>query len=580
MQLLEQVHMEHFVIARHEAATIRRNNERSAGRGHPGSQITLSTGTGASRWWLATPLAATLIFLGGCNPAPKYVRPPALVPSLYKEASPQLYKEGAGWTVAQPSDDKIRDKWWEIYGDPELDALEEQVAGANQNVIAAAAAFQQARAQIRSARASLYPTVSTSPSYLRSKEVLANIPSNLLPGHSSGPLAFTYSEYDAPVDVSYELDLWHRVRNTVAENVSNAQASAAELATALLSNQAELAQDYFELRSYDARRTILADTVAADEDALKLTRTLFRTGLESDEDVTQAQTQLATAKAQETDLGVSRAQYEHAIAVLIGKPPADFSLPVAAFAPKPPSVPVGLPSELLERRPDIAEAERKVATANAAIGVAKAAYYPSLSLSASGGFLGTTLSNWFDWSNNIWSLGPQLAETVFDGGVRKAAVEEARDSYDQTVANYRQTVLSDFQAVEDNLAALRILSEEEEQETEAVILSGHYLDLSLTRYKNGVDSYLNVVSAQTTLLNNRNTEAQLQARQMIASVSLVLALGGGWDVSQLPSGSKLTAKTSIKTTRALPTNDTSLPPAAPNPPPLPPANPGGPGSDR
>lgn len=546
-------------------------------------------------------LALALLW-SACNPAPKYAKPPAPTPAAFKEALPDQYKEAAGWKLAQPSDDKIRGKWWEMYGDRQLNALEEQVQISNQTILQDEANFRNARALVVSARASLFPTLTASASYTNSRfsqtaKTSSVVPSAAGANAATGTATSTTSTtgtgststtttgststttgvagfgttgvvntYSLPLDLSYTVDLWHRLRNTVAANAYSAQASAGDLQTALLSTQAELAQDYFEVRALDAQRVVLRDTLENYRRSLQLTQTLFNVGLSSDQDVAQAQTQLDTATAQETDLGVSRAQYEHAIAVLIGKPASSFSLEVAPFVPKPPEVPVALPSKLLERRPDIAAAERRVAAANAQIGVARAAYYPNLTLNATGGFETSQFLEWFNWPSRFWSLGPQMAETLLDFGARRAATEQAQASYDAAVATYRQTVLTSFQAVEDNLAALRILSDEVGQEHAAVNSANRNLDLSLTRYKAGVDSYLNVITAQNTVLTNRETEVQIQLRQMTASVQLIMALGGGWDVSQLPQTKELTAKQVKASTNK--TTNSPLPIAAPNPPPL------------
>jgi NodT family efflux transporter outer membrane factor (OMF) lipoprotein len=342
-------------------------------------------------------------------------------------------------------------------------------------------------------------------------------------------------EYLLPVDASYEVDLWGRVRNVVAASTAAAQASGADLATARLSTQAELAQDYFQLQAIDAERQILDDTVTSYRQSLNETNALFRAGIDSEEEVARAQTQLNTTIALATDLGVSRAAFEHALAVLVGRAPAGFSLPVAPLALRPPPVPVGLPSNLLERRPDIAAAERRVASANAQIGIARSAYFPSLVLDASAGWEAGQFSRWFEWPSRFWSFGPQLAATLFDGGARRAHTEEAQAAFDQAAAGYRQTVLSAFQTVEDNLAALRILEQEAREQQTAVDSSRHLLDLANTRFQTGIDSYLNVITAQTALLSNRETDVQIQLRQMTASISLVKALGGGWNVTRLPS---------------------------------------------
>jgi NodT family efflux transporter outer membrane factor (OMF) lipoprotein len=477
--------------------------------------------------------AAGFVLLCACNPGPKYAKPPAPVPTAYKEAPPQ-FKEGAGWVVAEPADDKIRPKWWEMYNDPQLNALEEQVAIANQTVLQAEANFRAAQALVVSARSQLFPTFGGSASYTRQHfSTNTRAATVSAPGPASAASS-TINQYSIAANVAYTLDLWHRVRNQIAANSASAQASAADVATALLTTQAELAQDYFEVRALDAQEGILQDAMKNYRDTLNLTTILFKTGIDSEQDVTQAQTQLDTAIAQTTDLGVARAQYEHAIATLTGKPAATFSLPVAPFIPKPPSVPVAVPSKLLERRPDIAAAERLVAAQNALIGYARGAYYPSVSLSASGGFLSSAISNWFTWPSRVWSLGPSVSDTLLDFGARRAAVEQAQANYDAAVASYRQTVLADFQTVEDNLASLRILAKEVEEYQTAVRASAHYLELALIRYKTGVDSYLNVITAQNSVLTNRETQLQVQLRQMTSSVALVMALGGGWDAAQLP----------------------------------------------
>ncbi len=522
--------------------------------------------------------ASLLALLTACNPAPKYVRPSAPSPVAYKETAPQEFKEGAGWKLAQPGDDKIRAKWWELYNDPKLNALEEQVATGNQSLAASEANFRSARSLVVSARSALFPTISTGPGYSNARfSSTARGSSFVVGGGSStttggsgttgsgtstttgtgsngngnsgttttgttsstgvagGSNSGVINQFTFPIDVSYTIDFWHRIRNTIAANALSAQANAADVATSLLTLQAELAQDYFQLRSVDMQEAILQDTLKNYRSTLDLTLALYKTGIDSEEDVSQAQTQLNTATAQATDLGVARAQYEHAIATLIGRPAAEFSLPVAPFVPNPPTVPVALPSVLLERRPDIAAAERQVASANAQVGVARAAYYPNVPLTASGGFETSTFTQWFTWPSRFWSLGPTLSETVLDGGARRAQNEQAQANYDAAVANYRQIVLTAFQAVEDNLASLRILSKEIGEEQTAIESSAHYLDLALTRYKTGVDSYLNVITAQNTVLTNRETQVQAQLRAMTSSVSLIMALGGGWDPSQLPN---------------------------------------------
>jgi NodT family efflux transporter outer membrane factor (OMF) lipoprotein len=475
-------------------------------------------------------LTVCLLALCACNPAPKYARPPA--------PTPVAYKEGAGWKLAQPGDDKIRAKWWESYNDPQLNALEEQVAISNQTLAAAEANFRAARALVVSARSALYPTIGAAPSYTNSRSSATtravSVPNANLSAVTNG--------FSLPFDASYTPDFWHRIRNTVAVRAFDAQASAADVATALLTTQADLATFYFELRAVDMQRKILDETMANYRQNLELTTTLYKTGINSEQELTQAQTQLDTAIAQATDLGVARAQYEHAIATLIGKPPSELTLTVGTFNPDPPQIPVAVPSALLERRPDIASLERRIAAANSEIGVARAAYYPTLTLSAAGGFQTSHFTQWFNWPSRFWSLGPSLSQTLYDGGARRAVNEQAQAQYDAAVANYRQSVLTSFQAVEDQLTALRILSQEIAEQQTAINSSQHYLDLANIRFKTGVDSYLNVITAENSVLSNREAQVSSELRRMSASVQLVLALGGGWDPASLPQMSDLIAK--------------------------------------
>ncbi|MBV9610874.1 MAG: efflux transporter outer membrane subunit [Acidobacteriaceae bacterium] len=531
--------------------------------------------------------ALLLLALSACNPAPKYARPPVQTPVAFKETPPE-FKEGSGWKLAQPNDDKIRSKWWELYNDPQLNKLEDQVQISNQTIAASEASFRAARALVIPVRSALMPTLTVAPSFTNSRfsstarravvqgndaASTGTTTGGTTTGTGSGTTttaggssnAGTVNNWSFPIDLSYTLDLWHRIRNAVAVNAFQAQVSAADVATALLTVHAEVATDYFQIRALDAQRALLEETVANYRQSLRLTTTLFNTGIDSEEEVAQAQTQLDTAIAQLTELGVARATYEHAIATLTGKPAATFSLEPARFLPAPPAIPVAIPSALLERRPDIAAAERQVAAANAEIGVVRAAYYPNLTLSATGGFQTSTFAQWFNWPSRFWSLGPTLSQTVFDAGVRRAQNEQAQALYDQAVANYRQSVLGAFQAVEDQLSSLRILSQELGEERTAVESANRSLDLSMTRFRAGVDSYLNVISAQNTVLTNRVSELQIQLRQMTSSVALVMALGGGWDASGLPQMKDLTSKQAQSPT---------LPPAvqqpiaAPNPPAL------------
>ena len=471
-------------------------------------------------------LAALL--LGGCMVGPDYTKPSAPVTPAYKEAD--------GWKIAEPSDHLPRGQWWAVFGDPELGQLEEQVATANQNLKIAEARLREARALVRFNRAALFPTISTSVGGASVRDS-ANRPF-LSPNASTG----SSGDLLLSLDMSYEIDLWGRVRRTVAAARIEAQATAADLETAQLSLQAELAMDYFELRAADAQQQLLDETVKAFEAALQLTTNRFQGGAAPKSDVAQAQTQLDTTKAQATDVTVQRAQLEHAIATLIGKPPAAFSLPPRPLATLPPDIPVGMPSQLLERRPDIAAAERRVAEANAEIGVTKAAFYPSLTLGGTAGLESTSIASWFTWPARFFSLGPTLTQTLFDKGRRRAATDVAFAQYDATVAGYRQTVLTSFQEVEDNLAALRILSRELDEQDAAVSAAQRALSLSNDRYKAGIDSYLNVITAQATLLNNQRTAVNLEMQQMTASVELIKALGGGWNESELPSPKQLEKK--------------------------------------
>ena len=469
------------------------------------------------------------LLLSGCTVGPKYVKPTVPMASAFKEQPPESFKESDGWKTAQPRDQALRGNWWEIFGDPQLNALEEEVTLSNQDLKVAEARFRQARAMIRFNRSAEFPTISTSPG-IANERLSANQPyfPQALANNGTGA-------YTLPFDLSYEVDLWGRVRRTVSASREEAQASAADLQTANLSLHAELAVDYFELRSADAQKQLLDDTVKAYTDALKLTQNRFDGGAAPKSDVAQAKTQLDDAQVQDTDITVMRAQYEHAIATLIGKPPAEFTItPAPKTALQLPAIPVGLPSSLLERRPDIAAGERRVAEANDQIGIARAAFFPSLVLGATGGFSGTSITNWFNWPSRMWAVGPQMSQTIFDAGRRRAVSEGAIANYDGTVASYRQTTLTAFQEVEDNLAALRILEKEAQQQREATASAEESLQLFTNRYEGGVDNYLQVITAQTVLLTNQRNDIDIERRRMDASVLLVKAIGGGWDASQLP----------------------------------------------
>jgi NodT family efflux transporter outer membrane factor (OMF) lipoprotein len=472
-----------------------------------------------------------LFLFKSCDKAPKYAKPSVATPAAYKEIPPDFFKETKDWKFAKPSDAAIRGKWWEMFNDTQLNGLEEQLNTANQNIALADANFRAARALVKESRSQYFPTVTTSPSIIASRQSSATR-SNFSAGRVN-------VNYTLPFDATWEPDFWGRIRNTVAASASEAQASAADLQNVRLSVEAELAFDYYQLRALDAEKRLLDTTIQAYQEQLELTRVRFQTGIVSDEDVAQAETQLKTTQAQATDLGIARAQFEHAIAVLTGQPASTFSLPNAPLNAQPPAVPVGLPSQLLERRPDIAAAERRVAEANAEIGVTKAAFYPSLTLGATGGLESTSIASWFTWPARFFSLGPTLTQTLFDKGRRRAATEVAFAQYDATVASYRQAVLTSFQEVEDNLAALRILTRELEEQNDAIASAQRALSVSTERYKSGIDSYLNVITAQTTLLNNQRTAVNLQMQQMTASVELVKALGGGWNASELPTQKQL-----------------------------------------
>jgi NodT family efflux transporter outer membrane factor (OMF) lipoprotein len=511
------------------------------------------------------------LLVAGCDLAPHYEPPKAEDSGSFKEAVPPAPAEAQGWKIAEPRDDALRNNWWEMYGDPQLNDLEDRVAISNQTVAIAEANYRAARAMVGEAQAALFPNVTADPSVVRSRSSAA-----VTSGGSSGPTTSsgggggtgTRTYFTLPAEASYQVDLWGSVRNTIAQSSRNAQASAGEVATALLTTQSALAQDYFSLRATDEQRRILDTTLADYEASLHLVRTLYNNGLASEEDLAEADTQLDAAEAQATDLGIARAQFEHAIAVLIGVPPAHFSVGVRPFNSALPTIPVGLPADLLERRPDIATAERQVAAANAGIGIARASYFPNLTLSASAGFESTSLSSLFDWPNRFWSFGPSVVQTLFDGGLHRAANELARAQYDQTVANYRQTVLAAFQSVEDDLTSLRVLSKEVEQQHRAAVAAQHTVQLSVVRYQNGVDSYVNVITAQNTFLINRLAELQVQLRQLAASVSLVNNLGGGWDKSRLGKTEAMAQHPPGAGSRAEPPPENGGP-GIPNPAPLP-----------
>jgi len=462
---------------------------------------------------------ASVLSLAGCTVGPDYRRPAAEVPATYKEAG--------NWKPAQPNEQNLGGNWWELFQDPQLNALEKQVNVSNQNLKAAEAQYTQARALVRYYRADYFPTLSGGASASRNK-ISENRPPSLATNGA------TYNDFQIPFELSYEVDVWGRVRRNVESYRDQAQASAADLAAVNLSMHAQLALDYFQARTLDAEEQLLNSTVTQYQQALELIESRFAGGLASDLEVQQAKTQLETTRAQAIDVAVARAQYEHAVAVLIGKPPANFSLAPLPLTTPPPSIPMGLPSELLERRPDIAAAERRMAAANAQIGVAKAAYYPTISLGATGGFESGALGTLLTGPSALWSVGGSAIAPIFDAGRRRANVDQALAAYDQNVANYRETVLTGFQQVEDNLAALRILEHEAQVQEAAVVAAQKYLELANTRYKGGVTSYLEVTTAQSAALSDEVTAVNILGRRMVDAVTLVQALGGGWNTSELP----------------------------------------------
>jgi NodT family efflux transporter outer membrane factor (OMF) lipoprotein len=494
-------------------------------------------------------LALTALLLGGCMVGPKYQKPVATVqppPSVYKESPAQFPNETGAWKVAQPQDAMLHGKWWEIYNDSELNALEEQVNVNNQNIKQAFENFMAARTLVAQARSQLFPTVSTTPAYQKSR-TSGNLSSTPL-SSSSGSGGTTVTRklesgiYSLPVSASWEPDLWGKVRNTINEARYNAQLSAADLENERLTEQASLAVFYFELRGQDALQKLFDETMDADQKSVDLTRARYETGVDDQISLVQAQNALETAESEATNLGVARAQFEHAIATLIGTPASNFSIPVKPLDAVPPAIPLGIPSQLLERRPDIAASERTMAAANAQIGIAVAAYYPNLTINASAGFESSAVQNLLAWSSRIWSVGPSLSETIFDAGLRRTTVLQFTAVYNADVASYRQTVLTAFQQVEDSLAAVRILSKQILQQQQAVQSAERFLELANARYYTGVDTYLNVLVAQTTLLSDQQQLATLRIQAMTASVQLIEALGGGWDASQLPSPAQVSEK--------------------------------------
>jgi len=486
--------------------------------------------------------AALLLILPACVVGPKYHPPAPPAPAAVYKESPTQFKETGDWTVAQPADAKLRGKWWEIFNDPELNALEEQLDINNQNIKQFFENFMEARAVVREARAQYFPTLSTAPSFTRSRTSgnLSTTPVNTSNKGAEPQLQSTI--YSLPLEASWEPDLWGKVRNTVRQAHYAAQVSAADLENERLTEQASLAEFFFEIRGQDKLQQIFDDTVVADQKEYELTRSLYESGIDDQIAVVEAETTLRSAQAGATNVAVARAQFEHAIAVLLGQTASNFSIPVKPMTVAPPPIPVGVPSELLERRPDVAAAERTMAEANAAIGIAYAAYYPNLTLTGAGGFESSAFSKWLSWPSRFWSVGASIPETIFDAGLRRATVQQNVATYNADLASYRQTVLIAFQQVEDSLAEVRILSKEIQQEQQAVDSAQTFLKLEQARYDTGVDPYIDVLIAQTTVLTDQQTLNGLQVQQMTSSVALVEALGGGWDRSQLPTTQQVTEK--------------------------------------
>ncbi len=463
--------------------------------------------------------AVMLALTGGCLVGPNYVRPAA--------PSTPAFKEAGDWKPAQPSDAVSRGKWWEIFGDARLNALADQVDVSNQNVRGAEARLRQAEALVEQSRSGLWPTLAISASATRSRS--PNV------AGASGNSPVPVNVYNLPLTASWAPDLWGSVRRTIEGNIANAQTSAANLANVRLLAQSQLAINYFQLRVLDTRRRLLDESVAAYRKSLELTRNRYNAGVAARVELVQAEQQMKSTQAQAIDVGVQRAQVEHAIAILIGRPPAELAIVAEAAPLAIPAIPAGVPSELLERRPDIAAAERQMAAANAQIGVAKAAFFPSLTLSASTGFRSNSIADWLTIPSRFWSVGPALAETLFDGGARRAVSKQAQAAYDVNVATYRQTVLTAFQQVEDNLAALRILEQEAAVQAEAVQAARQSTELTLNQYKAGTVNFLNVVIVQTAQLNNEAAAVNLLGQRLVAAVTLVQALGGGWSTTHLTS---------------------------------------------
>ena len=475
--------------------------------------------------------------LAACNPGPKFhaPAPPPLVAKSYKESTVN-FQDAAGWKVASPQDAMLRGKWWEIFHDTELNGYEDQLEISNQNIKQYFENFMEARALIREARAQYWPTITTGPSWGRTKT------SGNLGKSSTANAGSTTSIWSFPLDVSWTPDFFGKIRNEVRESQYGAQVSAADLENEKLVEQASLAEYYFELRGQDSLQRVLDDTVKADRKDLELTKALYDTGIDDYLSVAGAQSTLKSAESAALNVGVLRAQYEHAIAMLIGKPASDFSIPVKPLLITPPPIPTGVPSQLLERRPDVAAAERTLAEANATIGIGYGAFFPDVTLSAAGGFEASSFEHWFDWPSRFWSIGPSVSQTLFNGGLYRAELQQYTATYNADVAIYRQTSLTAFQQVEDYLAAARILSQQVIKQREAADAAQTTLNLEMGRFETGLDPYINVTTAQVTLLSDQELLVNLQIQEAVASIELIQALGGGWDMSQLPTPAQVSKK--------------------------------------
>ena len=482
-----------------------------------------------------------LALLGGCRVGPPYhaPAPPSATAPNYKESTVN-FKDTDGWKVASPQDAMLRGNWWEVFGDPELNALEEQLNINNQNLKEYFENYMAARATIAEARSQYWPTITANPSWSRSKS------SGSLNNSTQANVGKQSTLWNAPIDVSWTPDFWGKIRNEVHEAEYASQVSAADLQTEKLTEQASLAEYFFEIRGQDMLQQILNQTVADERKSLDYTQAQYDTGVGDYISVAEAKTTLESAEAAATNVGLLRAQYEHAIAVLLGKVPSDFSVPVKPMLYKPPSIPTGVPSQLAERRPDIAAAERTLAEENAVIGIGYGAFFPQVTIGADGGFQSSALTSLFNWPSRIWSIGPSVSETIFDGWLYRAELHQYVAQYNADVATYRQTVLTAFEQVEDYMVATRTYSQQILRQQQAVKDGQDYLNLELVRYNTGVDPYVDVVIAQTTLLDNEETLNALQVEEMTSAVQLVQALGGGWDRSQLPTP----AQTGAKTTKA------------------------------